>query len=96
MALAWCGLRPARRAFVWLVNLAALWVVPALFISVNYVLGTRLPERDPQEMALRIRQILSATGIGPDGGAEPTVLPALAIGLAGAAVQDFVRRRRRR
>ena len=41
-ALAWCGLRPARRAVVWAVNLALLWVVPALFISVNYVLGTRV------------------------------------------------------
>ncbi|MCP9001549.1 hypothetical protein NFC73_17710 [Pseudarthrobacter sp. RMG13] len=95
VALAWCGLRPARRAFVWLVNLAALWVVPALFISVNYVLGTRLPERDPQEMALMIRQILAAT-LGPDGGAGPTVLLALTIGLAGSAAQEFVRRRRRR
>ncbi|MCO4239629.1 hypothetical protein NG702_19855 [Pseudarthrobacter sp. MDT3-28] len=79
----------------WAGNLAALWVVPALFISVNYVLGTRLPERDPQEMALMIRQILTAT-LGPDGGAGPTVLLALAIGLAGAAVGELARRRRRR
>ncbi|MCO4275520.1 hypothetical protein NG701_13950 [Pseudarthrobacter sp. HLT3-5] len=95
VALAWCGLRPACRAVVWLVNLAALWVVPALFISVNYVLGTRLPGRDPQEMVLMIRQILTAT-LGPDGGAGPTVLLALAIALAGAAVRELARRRRRR
>ena len=93
-ALAWCGLRPARRAVVWLVNLAALWVVPALFISVTYVLGTRLPERDPQELAQMIRQILTAT-LGPDGGAGPTVLLALAIGLAGPAIGELARRRRR-
>ena len=94
VALAWCGLRPGRRAFVWLVNLALLWVVPALFISVNYVLGTRVPERDPQEMALMIRQILTAT-FGPAGGAGPTVLLALAIALPGLGVRELVRRRAR-
>lgn len=94
VALALCGLRPARRAFVWLVNLGLLWVVPALFISVNYVLGTRLPERDPQELALMIRQILTAT-LGPDGGAGPTVLLALAIALAGLGGRELLRRRAR-
>lgn len=93
-ALAWCGLRPARRAVVWLVNLALLWVVPALFISVNYVLGTRAPERDPQELALMIRQILAAT-LGPAGGAGHRVLLALAIALAGAGALELLRRRRR-
>ena len=56
--LAWCGLRPARRAVVWLVDLVLLWVVPALFISVNYVLGTRVAAGDLQEMLLMSRQIL--------------------------------------
>ena len=92
VALAWCGLRPARRAVVWLVDLALLWVVPALFISVNYVLGTRLPERDPQELALMIRQILTAT-LGPAGGAGPTVLLALAIALAGLGARELQGRR---
>jgi hypothetical protein len=41
VALAWCGLRPARRALAWVADLLLLWAVPALFISVNYVFGTR-------------------------------------------------------
>ncbi|MFE4543520.1 hypothetical protein [Arthrobacter sp. NPDC056727] len=84
-ALAWCGLRPARRAVVWLADLALLWVVPALFISVSYVLGTRALAGDLQEMLLMSRQIMAAT-LGPAGGAGPTVLLALAIGLAGLGV----------
>ncbi|MDI3195954.1 hypothetical protein QK290_16320 [Pseudarthrobacter sp. AL07] len=94
VALAWCGLRPARRAVVRLVNLALPWVVPAVFISVNYVLGTRVPERDPQELALMIRQILTAT-LGPDGGAGPTVLLALAVALTGAGIRELAHRRPR-
>lgn len=92
-ALAWCGLRPARRAAVWLVNLALLWVVPALFISVNYVLGTRVLAGDLQEMLLMSRQILAAT-LGPDGGALPTVFLALAIALAGLGIRYVAARRR--
>jgi hypothetical protein len=71
-ALAWCGLRPARRTAVWAVNLALLWVVPALFISVEYVLGTRVLAGDLREMLLMSRQILAAT-LGPAGGAWPLV-----------------------
>ncbi|MET1063767.1 MAG: hypothetical protein ABWX85_02230 [Arthrobacter sp.] len=91
--LAWCGLRPARRAVVWFVDLALLWVVPALFISVNYVLGTRVVAGDLQEMLLMSRQILAAT-LGPNGGALPTVLLALAIALAGPGVRSVAARRR--
>lgn len=89
-ALAWCGLRPARRAFVWLADLALLWVVPALFISVSYVLGTRALAGDLPEMLLMSRQILAAT-LGPAGGAGPTVLLALAIGLAGFGFRAVAR-----
>lgn len=92
VALGWCGLRPARRAVVWLLDLALLWVVPAVFISVNYVLATRVPERDPQELALMVRQILTAT-LGPAGGAGPTVLMALLIALAGLGVRKLSSRR---
>jgi hypothetical protein len=92
-ALAWCGLRPARRAAVWLAGLALLWVVPALFISVGYVLGTRAMAGDLQEMLLMSRQILAAT-LGPAGGALPTVLLALAIALAGLGLRSVAARRR--
>ncbi|MFE5839791.1 hypothetical protein [Arthrobacter sp. NPDC056493] len=92
-ALAWCGLRPARRAVVWLADLALLWVVPALFISVNYVLGTRALAGDLKEMLLMSRQILAAT-LGPDGGALPTVLLALAIAMAGLGIRSVAARRR--
>ncbi|WP_346957981.1 hypothetical protein [uncultured Arthrobacter sp.] len=92
-ALAWCGLRPARHAVVWLVDLVLLWVVPALFISVNYVLGTRVAAGDLQEMLLMSRQILAAT-LGPAGGALPTVLLALAVALAGLGARSVAVRRR--
>jgi hypothetical protein len=92
-ALAWCGLRPARRALVWLADLALLWVVPALFISVGYVLGTRALAGDLQEMLLMSRQILAAT-LGPAGGALPTVILALAIALAGLGIRSIAARRR--
>ncbi|MET3932735.1 hypothetical protein [Arthrobacter sp. OAP107] len=92
-ALAWCGLRPARRALVWLADLSLLWVVPALFTSVSYVLGTRVLAGDLQEMLLMSRQILAAT-LGPDGGALPTVLLALTVGLAGLGIRALAARRR--
>jgi hypothetical protein len=68
-------------------------VVPALFTSVNYVFGTRIHLGDLDEMALLARQILAAT-LGPDGGAGPSVLLALAIALAGTGALEVVRRRR--
>jgi Mrp family chromosome partitioning ATPase len=80
---------------VWLVNLALLWLVPAVFISVNYVLGTRVLAGDLAEMLLMSRQILAAT-LGPDGGALPTVLLALAVALAGQGVGAVAARRRDR
>ncbi|MEE2522094.1 hypothetical protein V1639_08240 [Pseudarthrobacter sp. J75] len=93
LALAWCGVRPWRRLWVWAMDLLLLWVVPALFISVNYVFGTRVMLGDAGEMLLMGRDILKAT-LGPDGGAGPLLLLALVIGLAGAGVQLLVRRRR--
>lgn len=93
LALAWCGLRPGWRAVVWLVNLALLWFVPALFISVNYVLGSRVLAGDLEEMLLMSRQILTAT-LGPQGGAVPLVLLALVIGVVGVGVREVAARRR--
>lgn len=92
VALAWCGLRPARRALAWVADLLLLWAVPALFISVNYVFGTRAYLGDLDEMALMARQILTAT-LGPAGGAGPMVLLALATALAGAGMLEVLRRR---
>jgi hypothetical protein len=91
VALAWCGARPAARMLVWVADLMLLWVVPALFISVNYVFGTRVYLGDLDEMALMARQILAAT-LGPDGGAGPLVALALAIALAGMGALKVRRR----
>ncbi|MGF9650480.1 hypothetical protein AAIH32_21180 [Pseudarthrobacter oxydans] len=93
-ALAWCGLRPTRRVLVWVADLVLLWVVPALFTSVNYVFGTRIYLGDLGEMALLARQILAAT-LGPDGGAGPIVMLALVIALGGAGALEVLHRRRR-
>ncbi|WP_258061724.1 hypothetical protein [Arthrobacter sp. ZGTC412] len=93
LALAWCGLRPAGRVLVWVADLVLLWVVPALFTSVNYVFGTRVYLGDFDEMGLLARQILAAT-LGPDGGAGPAVLLALAIALAGTGALEALRRRK--
>lgn len=93
VALAWCGFRPLGRLWVWAVNLLLLWLVPALFISVQYVFGTRVYLGDAKEMLVMARDILQAT-LGPDGGAAPLVLVALALGLAGAAALMAMRRRR--
>ena len=93
LALAWCGFRPPVSILVWVADLALLWVVPALFISVDYVLGTRIQPGDPAETLLMSRQILAAT-LGPAGGGGLSVLVALAIGLAGAGGLEVLRRRR--
>lgn len=92
-ALAWSGLRSTGRVLVWVADLILLWVVPALCISVNYVFGTRIYLGDVDEMALLARQILAAT-LGPDGGAGPIVMLALAIALAGTGALEVLRRRR--
>ena len=92
LALAWCGFTPIARLWVWAADLALLWLVPALFTSVNYVLGTRVYLGDFAEMAILSRQILAAT-LGPAGGAGPVVLLALGIGLAGALALGLVKRR---
>jgi hypothetical protein len=64
-----------------------------VFISVNYVLGTRVLAGDLQEMLLMSQQILAAT-LGPQGGAVPKVLLALAVALAGLGAKFIATRRR--
>ncbi|MDI2034722.1 hypothetical protein [Paenarthrobacter nitroguajacolicus] len=87
-ALAWCGLKPTRRVVVWVLNLVFLWVVPAVFTAVQSVLGTRVIAGDIPEMMLMGRQVLTAA-LGPDGGAGPTVLLALGVGLVGVAIRTI-------
>ncbi|WP_394253563.1 hypothetical protein [Arthrobacter pityocampae] len=87
-ALAWCGLRSIRQALVWGVNLALLWLVPALFTSVTYVFGTRVYLGNPHEMLILAQQILTAT-LGPDGGAAPTVLLAILIAALGTGIRTL-------
>lgn len=91
LALAWCGVRPSVRLLVWAANLLLLWLVPALFTSINYVLGTRGSLGDLGEMGLLASQLLAAT-LGPDGGGGPTVALALGIGLVGAGALELRRR----
>lgn len=93
LALAWCGVKPAGRVVVWVLDLVLLWLVPALFISVNYVLGTRVLLGDLEEMLLAFRQIFAASS-GPAGGAALSVVVALAIGLAGTIGLAVYRRAR--
>lgn len=90
-ALAWCGLKPTRRVVVWVLNLVFLWVIPAIFTAVQSVLGTRVIAGDIPEMVLMGQQVLTAA-LGPDGGAGPTVLLALGIGLVGVAVRTIAAR----
>ncbi|AFR30479.1 putative integral membrane protein [Arthrobacter sp. Rue61a] len=91
-ALAWCGVRPLGRLAVWVLNLAFLWVIPAVFTAVQSVLGTRVIAGDIPEMVLMGREVLTAA-LGPDGGAVPTVLLALALGLAGVGIRVIAARR---
>lgn len=93
-ALAWCGIQSASRVIVWLVNLALLWLIPALFTSVQSVLGTRVIAGDVPEMLLMGRQVLAAA-LGPEGGALPRVALALALGIVGLGGRFEVARRRR-
>ncbi|HKU04418.1 MAG TPA: hypothetical protein VJQ80_16535 [Arthrobacter sp.] len=95
VALSWCGFKPPIRLWVWAVDLALLWLVPALFTSVNYVLGTRAYLGNFSEMAILSREILAAT-LGPAGGAGPIVLMALGVGLVGALSMAVLARKRRR
>ncbi|MFJ4286766.1 hypothetical protein ACIPY0_14095 [Paenarthrobacter nicotinovorans] len=90
--LAWCGFKPARRIIVWVLDLAFLWVIPAVFTAVQSVLATRAIAGDIAEMVLMGQQVLTAA-LGPDGGAGPTLLLAVGIGLAGAGIRAMTGRK---
>ncbi|MFC8040689.1 hypothetical protein ACFUOZ_15160 [Paenarthrobacter sp. NPDC057355] len=91
-ALAWCGLKPAVRIIVWVLNLAFLWVIPAVFTAVQSVLATRAIAGDIPEMLSMGRSVLTAA-LGPDGGAWQTLLLAVGIGLAGAGIRAIAARK---
>ena len=90
VALAWCGLRPAVRALVWLVDLGLLWVVPAIFTAVSSTLGTRVLAGDLPAMAAMGKQVF-ASALGPAGGAGPTIVLALAIAVIGTVIRAQAR-----
>jgi hypothetical protein len=91
LALAWCGLKPAARLWIWAANLALLWLIPAVFTAINSVLGTRVLAGNIHEMLTMGRNVLGAA-LGPAGGAGPLVLVALAIGLGGVGIQQVRRK----
>ncbi|QSZ50217.1 hypothetical protein [Arthrobacter sp. D5-1] len=91
-ALAWCGLRPARRAVAWVLNILFLWLLPALFTAVQSVLGTRVLAGDIPAMLSMGRDVFGR-GLGPDGAALPTILLALVIGLTGVGARFVIARR---
>jgi hypothetical protein len=91
-ALAWCGLRPTRRAIAWAVNLVLLWLLPALFTAVQSVLGTRVLAGNVPEMLAMGRDVFGRA-LGPDGAALPTILLALVLGLTGVGARFVIARR---
>ncbi|WP_394253054.1 hypothetical protein [Arthrobacter pityocampae] len=84
--LAWFGLRSAQDAGIWITNLALLWLVPALFTTINVVFGTRVILGNPGEM-LRLGQQILTTTLGAEGGAAPVVLLALIIAILGTGTR---------
>jgi hypothetical protein len=88
-ALVWCGVRPARRIAVWLAVLLGVWVIPALFTTIQYGLGMRVLNGDLREMA-------SASGqLFPLALREQIVptLVALALAVVGTVAVELARRR---
>ncbi len=88
VALGWCGIRPARRLWVWLVSLAALWVTPALFTAVTSALGMRVLYGDLSAMFEVATQIFPVAL----GFSAPPVFVAVLVG-AGVAVVRWALRR---
>lgn len=88
LALVWCGVRPWGRLSVWVIGLAALWVMPAAITSISYAVGIRAIQNDPQEIPRAIAQYfvpMLHAGVAP-------VVVALVIGVVGTVVRMLVRR----
>lgn len=88
-ALVWCGVRPAKRIAVWVAVLVGVWVIPALFTTIQYGLGMRVLHGDLREMASASGQVL------PLALGEQLVpaLVALALAVIGTVIVELVRRR---
>jgi hypothetical protein len=95
VALVWCGLRPLARIVSWVLSLALLWVVPAIFTAVGSALGTRILASRPAEMLLYGIEVFRAA-VGGEAAQGRSVLAALLIGLVGTLVQELRSRSRSR
>ena len=91
-SLAWCGLKPPLRLVVWALNLAFLWVIPAVFTATQSVVGTRVIAGDIPEMVLMGQQVLAAA-LGPEGGAGQTLLLAVVVALVGVGIRAVAARK---
>jgi hypothetical protein len=75
--IGWCGVRPLRRLWIWILSLGALWILPAIMTAVTSALGMRVLDGDPAAMVEVASQIFPvALGIN--------ALPALSALLLGA------------
>jgi len=92
LTLAWCGLRPPSRLSVWIVGPLAVWVLPAVFTAVQYVLGSRVLLGDLGEMADAATQVFpqALTVLW-----QPAVV-ALVIGIVGWGLRMLLTRGRAR
>ncbi len=84
-ALVWCGVRPVwRRVVAWVMSLLALWLVSALFMTIEYAFGIReLPAgataREPARVLL---MVLEETWL--------PVVAAFVIAIVGTAVRMLI------
>ncbi|MET4059464.1 hypothetical protein ABIB35_000995 [Arthrobacter sp. UYP6] len=90
LALAWCPPNRIGRAAVWVLDLALLLTVPALFDAVAGALGTRVFRGDLVQMQESAASTFAA-GLGAPE-AVGAVLLAAAVGVTGAAIRALVRR----
>lgn len=57
LTLVWAGVRPGGRLVVWVVGVGAVWVLPAVFTALGYVLGSRVLQGDLGDMADAATQV---------------------------------------
>lgn len=89
LTLVWCGVRPAGRLVVWVVGPLAVWVLPAAFTALSYVLGSRVLLGDLGVMADAATQVFPmALGVLW----QPAVV-ALVIGVVGTLGRMLIARR---
>lgn len=91
-AIAWCGFRTPGRIAAVVVSLAALWIGPAFFTAVSAAAGTRVLAPYPAEMLDYGLQVFAMALTTPELVVRP-LLTALVIGVAGALLLTWLRRR---